>query len=62
MVIPKEQQHEQMVWAGPLASALCKPTGSLKAVAQFPTLQNGRIVSWDGSVYCNSSSFSTFLR
>ncbi|KAK4787519.1 hypothetical protein SAY86_011352 [Trapa natans] len=63
IVIPKEKHHQQLVWAGQLASAHFKPTGSLKAISQVPgTLQNGRIISWDGSFYCNNSSSSTILR
>lgn len=62
MVIPKEHQHQQMLWASPLASSQFKPKANLKAVPQFPTLQNGTMVSWDGSFCCNSSPSSTFLR
>ncbi|PKI45672.1 hypothetical protein CRG98_033988 [Punica granatum] len=45
VVLSKELQNQQMLWTSPIASTQSKPTGNLKAVAQFPTWQNGSVES-----------------
>ncbi|KAK4753441.1 hypothetical protein SAY87_022239 [Trapa incisa] len=56
MVFPKEKRHQQMVWAGQLASAHFEPMGSMKAIAQ---LSSGESMGAEAAAWIKRAEIDT---